>query len=105
MNTLPSSTPDRDRLLAHYYDLEYQDYTVDIPFYVEHTRILDGAHSSSIIELGCGTGRIALGLAEAGYQVVCLDTSQAMLDICTERAKAQGPLKQNCARARRYAAT
>jgi SAM-dependent methyltransferase len=31
-----------------------------------------------------------MGLAEAGYHVVCLDTSQAMLDICAERAQAQG---------------
>ena len=90
MNTLPPSEPDHDRLLAHYYDLEYKDYAVDVPFYVEHARILDRAHSSSVIELGCGTGRIALGLAEAGYRVLCLDTSQAMLDICTERAQAQG---------------
>lgn len=90
MNTLPSSGPNRDRLLAHYYDLEYRDYTVDVPFYVEHASILDRAHSSSVLELGCGTGRIALGLAEAGYRVVCLDSSQAMLDICTERAQTRG---------------
>jgi SAM-dependent methyltransferase len=90
MNTFPPAGPDRDRLLAHYYDLEYRDYTVDVPFYVEHALILDRAHSFPVIELGCGTGRIALGLAEAGYHVVCFDTSQAMLDICTERAQTQG---------------
>ncbi|HST05263.1 MAG TPA: class I SAM-dependent methyltransferase [Chloroflexia bacterium] len=87
MNT-PAST--RDRQLAHYYDLEYGDYEDDIAFYVEHARILDPAKASSLLEIGCGTGRIALGLAQTGYRVVCLDTSPGMLAICTERAHEQG---------------
>jgi len=33
-----------------------------------------------VLELGVGTGRVALPLAEAGYEVVGIDTSEAMLE-------------------------
>jgi SAM-dependent methyltransferase len=39
-----------------------------------------------ILELGCGTGRLAIPLAAAGFEVVGLDLSTAMLDVA--RAKA-----------------
>jgi SAM-dependent methyltransferase len=39
-----------------------------------------------LLELACGTGRLAIPLAEAGFDVVGLDRSGAMLDIA--RAKA-----------------
>jgi SAM-dependent methyltransferase len=38
-----------------------------------------------ILELGCGTGRLAIPLAEAGFDVVGLDRSGAMLEVA--RAK------------------
>ena len=73
----------RDRMLARYYDLEYQNYTDDIPFYVEYAKVLDPARALTVLELGCGTGRIALAMARAGFRVVCLDSSQGMLDLCS----------------------
>jgi ubiquinone/menaquinone biosynthesis C-methylase UbiE len=41
-----------------------------------------------ILDLGCGYGRIAIPLAEAGFEVVGLDISRLMLDEAKDRAEA-----------------
>jgi adenosylmethionine-8-amino-7-oxononanoate aminotransferase len=46
---------------------------------------LAARYAGSVLELGCGTGRILLRLAEAGHHVVGLDRSDAMLDILRAR--------------------
>jgi ubiquinone/menaquinone biosynthesis C-methylase UbiE len=43
-----------------------------------------------LIDLGCGTGRLALPLAQAGYWVVGVDLSAAMLRVLGEKATAAG---------------
>lgn len=40
-----------------------------------------------ILELGCGTGRVTLRLAEAGYSITGVDISGDMLDILNEKLK------------------
>jgi SAM-dependent methyltransferase len=80
----------RDLRLAHYYDLEYRDYAEDIPFYEQFAKTLDPMKAASILELGCGPGRVALGLAKAGYRVVGLDVSDGMLEILRRRAQESG---------------
>jgi ubiquinone/menaquinone biosynthesis C-methylase UbiE len=63
---------------ARYYDCDNRDIvTADIPFYLEYAQKIGG----EILELGCGTGRIAIPLAEAGYTVTGLDLSDSMLDV------------------------
>ncbi len=47
-----------------------------------------------ILELGCGTGRVALPLAEAGYKVTGLDLSVPMLERARENARALSPENQ-----------
>lgn len=42
----------------------------------------------SILELACGTGRLAIPLAERGYTVTGLDTSEAMLAAARSKADA-----------------
>ena len=54
----------------------------DIAFYLALAR-RDG---SLVLELGCGTGRVAIALAAAGLEVVGIDSSVGMLD--GARAKA-----------------
>jgi SAM-dependent methyltransferase len=61
--------------VASFYDLEYGDYDADLTLYLELARRTGGP----VLELGCGTGRVALALARAGYDVVGLDSSPAML--------------------------
>lgn len=54
----------------------------DIAFYLALAR----REGSRVLELGCGTGRVAIELAEAGLEVVGIDSSVPMLD--GARAKA-----------------
>ena len=51
---------------AEIYDSVYSYVREDIPFYVEEAR----RAGSPILELGCGTGRVALPIAEAGLEIV-----------------------------------
>jgi SAM-dependent methyltransferase len=48
-----------------------------------------------ILDLGCGTGRHAVALAERGYRLVGVDRSPRMLDLARERASAArvGPIE------------
>lgn len=43
-----------------------------------------------VIDFGCGIGRLALPLTMAGYNVLAVDSSQAMLDGLAERAALAG---------------
>jgi ubiquinone/menaquinone biosynthesis C-methylase UbiE len=84
-DTAPS---DRDLLLARYYDLEYRHYADDLDFYVQYALTLDPRKQLPVLELGCGTGRILVALAQAGFKVVGVDGSQAMLDVAAGHLKA-----------------
>ena len=63
---------------AELYDLDVASIAEhDLPFY---RRELD-AVSGPVLELACGTGRVAIPLAEAGHEVVGLDYSMPMLEV------------------------
>lgn len=49
------------------------------------TTVRFASETGSVLELGVGTGRLAIPLAEAGLRVVGIDSSQAMLDRLTQR--------------------
>jgi ubiquinone/menaquinone biosynthesis C-methylase UbiE len=70
------------------YDWVYAWKRDDIPFYVEQARKSDGP----VLELGCGTGRIAIPIAKAGVEVVGLDSSAKMLQVARRKAKASGSI-------------
>lgn len=55
----------------------------DVPFW---RRLALGA-TGRVLELGCGTGRIAMPLARAGVDVVGIDRSSEMLDRARRRAR------------------
>jgi SAM-dependent methyltransferase len=61
---------------AELYDFAYWDFTDDIDFYENLARI----HDAPVLELGVGTGRLAVRLAAAGFRVVGLDSSAPMLE-------------------------
>ena len=67
-------TVDFDRF-ARFYDPDMGEYDEDIPLYMGF------AHRTGdpILEVGCGTGRVLLPLAQAGYHVTGVDVSIAML--------------------------
>ncbi len=48
-----------------------------------------GWHGQSAADLGCGTGEVAVALARAGYSVIGVDGSVAMLNWAVDLAQAQ----------------
>jgi SAM-dependent methyltransferase len=76
-----SFEPDPYRLIGELYDAEHGEFDEDIELLLSVTEELDGP----ILELGCGSGRILLPLAEAGHSVTGLDSSPAMLERARRR--------------------
>jgi SAM-dependent methyltransferase len=72
--------------IAHIYDSWSRSVVEDVAFYVEEARGAKGR----IVELGVGTGRIALPIARAAIRVVGVDSSERMLEICRRRAERAG---------------
>ncbi|MCS6881363.1 MAG: class I SAM-dependent methyltransferase [Oscillochloridaceae bacterium] len=73
-------------VLARYYDADLRDFHEDLPFLREMARRADGP----LLELMCGTGRLLLPLAEAGFTITGVDSSPAMLDIARARVQEAG---------------
>ncbi|MCL2633373.1 MAG: class I SAM-dependent methyltransferase [Oscillospiraceae bacterium] len=74
---------------AWLYDMDNRDnLTVDIPFYIEYANQQKG----EVLELGCGTGRVALSLAKEGVSVTGVDLSEQMLEVFRGKLKTQPEL-------------
>ena len=69
--------------LASIYDYEWGDLKGDIEFAAE----LAEEYGPPILELAVGTGRIAIPLAEKGFEITGIDNSAEMLKICEEKIK------------------
>jgi SAM-dependent methyltransferase len=72
--------------IARLYDPWSRSVVEDVGFYVEEAVRFGGP----VVELGVGTGRIAVPIASAGIPVIGVDTSQGMLDVAAEQARAAG---------------
>jgi SAM-dependent methyltransferase len=77
--------------MSEYVDYaEYYDYDpnpkIDLDFYLEYAK-LTSLSRGPILELACGTGRLAIPIAEAGFEIYGLDLSANMLALC--RAKVE----------------
>jgi SAM-dependent methyltransferase len=72
--------------IARVYDPWSVSVTEDVPFYVAEAERSGGP----VLELGVGTGRIAVPIALAGIPVVGVDLSEGMLAVARERAAAAG---------------
>jgi SAM-dependent methyltransferase len=68
---MTTADPDLPELL----DLDYGGYEADLPLYEDLARACDGP----VLELGAGTGRVALRLARAGHEVWGIDIDEASL--------------------------
>ena len=68
---------------AELYDLFYDDFQDDIEMY----RGFAGRTGGPILEVGSGTGRVALALAEEGHTVVGLELSDAMRAVAQHNAE------------------
>jgi SAM-dependent methyltransferase len=72
--------------IARLYDAWSTGVVEDISFYVDEAL----ASGGPVVELGVGTGRIAVPTAMAGVHVIGVDSSAQMLAVCAEAARAAG---------------
>ena len=72
--------------IARIYDPWSVSVIEDISFYVDEAV----ASGGPVVELGVGTGRIAIPTAAAGIHVIGVDSSQGMLDVCAEQGREAG---------------
>jgi SAM-dependent methyltransferase len=80
---VPVSAYDR---IARIYDPWSISVVEDVTFYVD-LAVLSGG---PVVELGVGTGRIAVPTAAAGIKVIGVDTSEGMLEVAREAAELAG---------------
>lgn len=82
-------TPTADRARRFYaetYDATGITWPGELPFYLALTTPQE--HQKTVLELACGTGRIAIPLAASGVRITGLDRSPHMLDVA--RRKSEG---------------
>lgn len=76
MKTTTSPVDDPYQSIAELYDLEHTTFDGDVDILLNFAQVV----GDPILEVGCGSGRLLLPLAESGYQVTGIDTSRPMLD-------------------------
>ena len=68
------------------YHAHHNQYVEDLPFWLELARQASGL----ALELGCGTGRVLIPLAQAGYSVTGIDLDLDMLLYLKTRLEVEG---------------
>jgi SAM-dependent methyltransferase len=83
---------------AIWHDVENGAYAADLPLWEDLAERCGGP----VLELGCGTGRVALHLARRGHEVVGLDCDPDLLAVLEERGE-DLPVSALAADAREFA--
>jgi SAM-dependent methyltransferase len=71
-----------------WHDLECGAYVADLPLW----RSLAAEHGDPVLDIGAGTGRVALDLASAGYRVTALDRDPDLIGALAERLGSKSEL-------------
>lgn len=71
---------------ADVYDVVYERKDADVDFYKDFAGETDG----SVLEIGCGTGRVYLELLPVSVDAYGIDVSEPMLSVLRERARRRG---------------
>jgi SAM-dependent methyltransferase len=71
---------------AIWHDVECASYEADLPLWRELAKEAQGP----VLDLGCGTGRVALDLAAAGHEVTGLDSEPSFTAALAARARERG---------------
>lgn len=70
---------------AAWHDVECASYRADLPLWRE----LAAERGGPILDLGCGTGRVALDLATRGHEVTGIDADPELVCALAERARSR----------------
>lgn len=70
-----------------WHELECGAYRADLPLWLElAAAAADGPQGAAVLDVGAGSGRVALALARAGHRVTALDRAPALLEALGENA-------------------
>ena len=84
---------------AAWHDVECASYAADLPVW----HALADEYGGPVLDLGCGTGRVALALAVHGHEVVGVDADPDLARALTERARESSlPVRAHAADARSF---
>jgi SAM-dependent methyltransferase len=83
----PNRDPATDAALARLYDLDLVEDPGDLDLYLA----LAARAGGPVLEIAAGSGRVAVPLAEAGYEVTAVDIDAAMLARLARAAVESGP--------------
>lgn len=75
---------DYERIAWLYDSYAQQDF--DFQFFIQETTNIAG----DVLELTSGTGRLSIPLIEAGVRLTCVDSSEAMIDVCRRKLYRRG---------------
>lgn len=85
------TSDDQERALdaiSRWYDLDFGPLTDDVDMILD--LVSNQPDQQQVLELGAGSGRIAVPLAEAGYEITAVDSSVAMLRLGEQRLREAG---------------
>lgn len=77
--------------IARYYDAENRGKDDDITLFLQ----LAESYGAPILEVGCGSGRVMVPLANQGYTIHGIDNEQAMLDIAARYRQTSTDLQRH----------
>jgi SAM-dependent methyltransferase len=80
-----ATTHDADKFYAETYDASLSDWPGEIDFYLEMAETARSVNGD-VLEIACGTGRVAIRLARAGTKVVGIDLSPEMLAVAKQNS-------------------
>jgi SAM-dependent methyltransferase len=69
-----------------WHDLECGRYSADLPLWHELAGSVDRGAGAAILDVGAGTGRVAIELARRGHRVTALERDAQLLEALAERA-------------------
>ena len=84
---LPQIAESYDRRVARFYRLDHRLYTLE-PW--KRKLLSDGEPGRPVLDFGCGTGHATFAFAAAGFEIVSLDASLAMLRRVQSKARRAG---------------
>ncbi|MFT5194992.1 MAG: SAM-dependent methyltransferase [Cellvibrionaceae bacterium] len=70
---------------SKYYDLIHQAHTGDIELFVQMAQTAATSSNPAILDIGCGSGRLVIPIAEAGLSVTGIDNSADMFAVAQKR--------------------
>lgn len=83
---MTSTDIQRTYLDGRHYDLAYSSFKEDIDFWVGQAKRYGGP----VLEVACGTGRVAIPVAKEGFKVTGLDLAESMLEQARVNAEGEG---------------